>query len=251
MAWGKQTGYMMGDHQAQPGQVSEEACDYDLVSGPDQMTYRGYVPQRYIPPGQPQVHQNAGEEGDGTVPNNTDRGNYGHGAVVDSEVWAKDHSRRDITDQTPQYMPEHIDQKEYDPIKVTVVDRYADETVMPNIFTVQIGTIAVSAQGQPTSNGLTPIRILGRDPARKRALIYVPNFTSGGNNVLGNASTPVILTSENQLPQYGFSLTASYQRPVEVFTNEELWVAGQNAADLGVVSVYIERAVNADRLLHD
>jgi hypothetical protein len=247
--WGKQNGDMRGNHQAAPGQVSESSNELETIqSGPDQMTYRGYVPQRYIPPGQIAAKHNAGEVGDGTVPNNTDRGNYGHGVEVDSEVWAKDHSRRDVTDQVPQVMPEEEDQREYDPIKVTIVDKSPDELIKTTITTVNITANTPSAQGTNAATGMTPIRILGKDPRRTRAYVTVISFTSGGTASNGVASQAVVLNSQNQPPVYGFPLQSTR---MEILATDEVWVAGQNIADVGIIGVYAERAVNSDRLEHD
>jgi hypothetical protein len=38
---------------------------------------------------------------------------------------------------------------------------------------------------------------------------------------------------------------------MEILATDELWVAGQNVADVGIIAVYSERAVNADAYRHD
>lgn len=249
--------------QAEPGQVSQSGrqTEHEWVDGGQ--SYPGYTPQRYHRPVMGYEHsvesshegnfeyEGGHVPGDGTVPNNTWRGQYGHGVIVDSDTQPQDHSRHHLSDDVPQVMPEADDQREMPPVKVEIVNRDPDQMLKPTIITVQLGEAATTTQGSPTANGLTPVRLLGRDPHRKRAYVYVPNFVSGGNNALGNVSTPVMMTSVSGLPQYGFALSLTFAASVELNTTEEIWVCGQNAADTGVVCAYIERAVNADPLHKD
>lgn len=236
-------------HKIQPGEVSETSEDASTYGGsPDSMQYPGYQPQMYVRPVAPHMWHQGGE-----VPNNTDRGTEAHGIYVDSHVHPKDQGGEELVDQTSyvaQVVPE-AHTKELPPVKVEVVEQYKNEIIRSGVMTVQLLTESVSAQGGPTQNGMTPIRILGKDPHRKRAFIYVPFFTSGGNSALGLVSNIVLLVRQSDLPQYGFSLAATYQQPMVVETTEELWIAGQNANDTGVVCVYVERVVNEDRLSKD
>jgi hypothetical protein len=229
---------------AKPGQVAQTSEDPDMdlpqAYGENQF-YPGYIPQRYIPPVAPVEIDNAGEVGDGTVPNNTDRGNYGHGVLVDSHVTAKDHSQKDKSDFVPQVMPEKADQFEYEPIKVTVVGEDPDEIIRMNIATYIVNTPASTAGGgQPTVTGLTPQRVLGHDPRRRRAVIAISNMQGG--------SVPVMLTQEQSSPAYGFPIASATTFPLELFTTEEVWVSGSTATDSFTVTVLAERYVNADRL---
>jgi hypothetical protein len=61
----------------------------------------------------------------------------------------------------------------------------------------------------------------------------------------GVASQVVLMGDSNQPPVYGFPIGTTR---MEVNTTNDLWLAGQNVADAGVVAVYVERTTNADRL---
>jgi hypothetical protein len=145
-------------------------------------------------------------------------------------------------------MPEAEDQREYDPIKVTIVDKSPDELIETRITTVTLTANTQVAAGTNVQTGMTPIRILGKDTRRTRSYITVVSFTSGGTASNGVASQAVLLNSENQPPVYGFPLQATR---MEILATDELWVAGQNVADVGIIAVYSERAVNADAYRHD
>lgn len=244
MGWGSKK-----IHPAQPGQVSMQSEDGDTVIPDDvTMTYPGFIPQRYIRPVMLDTHDiipaKNGEEvighepGDGTVPNNTDRGMYGHGVIVDSDVAPKNHSRHDLTDNVKQRMPVLEDNFQYDPIKVTVVDKLPDERQVLSVATYHITTQGSANGGQPMQTGLTPIRIAGKDPFRTRLIVAISNMQGG--------STPMLLTSEQTIPSYGFPLSAAANQPMPLFTSEELWVSGIATTDDFVVCVIYERSVQND-----
>jgi hypothetical protein len=225
-----------------PGEVSMTGDTVDNVQPEDtgnNQFYPGYMPQRYISPKMgPQKH-NAGEVGDGTVPNNTDRGNYGHGVIVDSEVWDKDHSRKDASDGVPQVMPEEEDQREYDPVKVTIVDKSPDELTVMSVSTYIVTMPSSSTGGgQPTQSGLTPIRILGKNPRRTRAIVAISNMQGG--------SIPVLLTQEQSNPAYGFPIASATTFPLVLYTTDAAWVMGSTMADSFTVCVIEESAKNSD-----
>lgn len=235
-------------HQARPGQVSQEGTETTVEAGPDAMAYPGFIPQRYISPLMGPQHAEGG--GASAVPNNTLRGTESHGVQVDSHVGPRDsHDAVGMTkedDFLPQEMPEASDQNEYPPVKVEVVNRDPDEIITSYTTTVNIvPTAATQASGSATNTGITPIRILGQDPHRTRAYISVVSFTSGGMAANGVASQVVLMGDSNQPPVYGFPIGTTR---IEVNTTNDLWLAGQNVADAGVVAVYVERTTNADRL---
>jgi hypothetical protein len=226
-----------------PGEVSETGDTKDTyLMDETTQAYPGYMPQRYVAPKMGPQKENAGEVGDGTVPNNTDRGNYGHGVIVDSEVWDKDHTRKDKSDLVPQVMPEEEDQREYDPIKVTIVDKSPDEIIKMYVDTYTWNGVPTNtAQGSNTQAGNSLVRILYKDPRRKRAIIAVSNMQAG--------SVPKIYPSSGNA--HGFPIPAATAVPLELTTTEEVWAAGATTADSFTISVLTERCVNSDPYLPD
>lgn len=249
MAFGKHT-----RTEIRPGMVSETGDTKDTFRGDaDSLNYPGYIPPGYIRPVMgPQEHESGGQS---AVANNTDRGTESHGVQVDSHVQPKDSGDAvrftEKSDRSPQKMPEHDDNEialRYEPIKVEIVNQDPDEITRITTTTVTIIPTANTASGSATATGITPIRVLGKDPHRTRAYLFVVSFTSGGLAANGVASQAVVIASENQPPVYGFPLGTAR---MEIQATDEVWVSGQNAADGGVVAVYAERSTNADRLYGD
>jgi len=244
-----------------PGMVSETGTTESTVeASPDAMAYPGFIPPAYTPPLPPYMQADGG--GYSAVPNNTDRGTESHGVQVNAHVGPKDSrdavAQTEKSDRNPQLMPEADDNAfEYEPIKVEIVNQDPDEITRIQTNTVTIVPTANTATGSAAPTGITPIRILGKDPHRTKAYIQTVAWTSGGNSANGIASLPVILASENQPPVYGFPLatgaaaTLNLGSRIEILATDEVWVSGQNAADAGIISVYIERTTNADRLYGD
>lgn len=244
--------------QAEPGQVSETGDTHSTVmGGPDNMAYPGFIPQRYIHPNTPRQQVDGG--GASAVPNNTDRGEESHGIRpgYDSHVGPKDsHDAVRETEgngSTPQNMPEADDNGHHQPppLKVEVVNLDPDVEIVFHTDTYSIAASVVTASGNPTATGISPVRVLGKDPRRTKAYICVKTFTSGGNNAGGVASLPVMLASETQLPIYGFPIPLYSQTPLLINTTDEVWICGQNVGDVGAIAVYQERTVNADRYQKD
>jgi hypothetical protein len=235
----------------QPGDVSQETRESTYEGGPDTEEYPGYLPQRsygpvmYEKPGFSDVRR--GEmahlghvPGDGTVEPNKWRGGYGHGVIIDSDAHQAEWSRNRSDDYVDQVMPEHDDQDLREPVKVEVVNRNPDFIVVMNINTFHISSQALSGGGQPAQSGLTPVRILPKDPHRTRAVIGLSNVVGG--------SVPMMLTSEQSLPAYGFPIPVATTQVFVLYTTEEVWVSGSLATDDFVVAVMIERNINSDRL---
>lgn len=257
MGWNNKKG------MAAPGQVSENDTDRDPAAqrsihdrtGKGTAAYGGYIPQRYTRPMVGYEHHvesvDSGnlqgrighEPGDGTVQNNTWRGDYGHGVIVNSDVSVQDHTRHNLTDDVTQVMPEHEDLRLADPIKVEVVNRDPDFRVVMNIGTFHVTTQGTAMGGQPMQTGLTPIRVAGKDPHRTRMIIGISAMVGGSN--------PVLLTSEQSSPLYGFPIASATVTPLTLFTTEEVWVSGQALTDDFTVSVVVERNNNVDPFAGD
>ena len=243
--------------QAKPGQVSESGRESQIVESPDNMAYPGFVPQMYMRPVMDDTVNQIDYMGGcaSAVPNNTLRGTESHGVQVDSHVGPRDSvdAVGDLTEKSdwlPQNMPEKADTVEYEPIKVQITNQDPDQIIRVTTNTVNItpAPATLTGQGRDVATGITPIRILGKDPRRTRAYVYVVSFTSGGNAANGVASQAVLLSAENQPPTYGFPLGSTR---MEVLATDEVWVCGQNVGDAGIIAVYAERAINADRLYGD
>lgn len=237
--------------EIRPGMVSETGSTVDTYEGgPDSMAYPGFIPPAYSRPIAPELQREGG--GHDAVPTNTDRGTESHGVQLDSHVGPKDSrdavAQTEKSDRSPLNMPEHDDMVEYPPVKVEIVNQDPDEITRITTTTVTIIPTANTASGSATATGITPIRVLGKDPHRTRAYLFVVSFTSGGLAANGVASQAVVIASENQPPVYGFPLGTAR---MEIQATDEVWVSGQNAADGGVVAVYAERSTNADRLYGD
>jgi len=237
--------------EIQPGDVSQTETDSTYLDGPDTMAYPGFIPPAYARPLAPELQHESG--GHDAVPTNTDRGTESHGVQVDSKVGPKDSLRAvgeltEKSDRNRMLMPEADDNVEYPPIKVEIVNQDPDEISRITTTTVTIIPSAGTASGSVAATGITPIRVLGKDPHRTRAYLFVVSFASGGNSANGTASQAVVLSSENQPPVYGFPLGTAR---LDVYATDEVWVSGQNLADAGIIAVYAERSTNADRLYGD
>jgi hypothetical protein len=201
------------------------------------MQYPGYEPQRYVMP--KPIPDDRGVEGE--VHNNVDRGTHWHGEDEhlagephDKDV-ASPHLNHSLIDQV---YPEHNNEDYCPPVRVEVVGKDPIQTVVMTIGTFHITTQGAANGGQPSQNGLTPVRILGKDPHRRRAVVGLSNVTGG--------SVPVLLTGEQSSPAYGYPIPAATNEQFELFTTEEAWVSGSLASDDFIVAVMIERVINAD-----
>lgn len=237
--------------EIQPGDVAQSETDSTYLDSPDTMAYPGFIPPAYQRPTLPRTQSDGG--GHDAVPTNTDRGTESHGVQLDSHVGPKDSLRAvgeltEKSDRSPLEMPEADDRQEYPPIKVEVVNQDPDEITRITTTTVTIIPSANTASGSAAATGMTPIRVLGKDPHRTKAFLFLVSFTSGGLAANGVASQAVVIASENQPPVYGFPLGTAR---MEIYATDEVWVAGQNIADAGIIAVYAERTTNADRLYGD
>lgn len=206
--------------------IEETAATYD--GSPETMYYPGFVPQRYERPTKPVLQDEIGQ-----VPNNVERGTEAHGLYGNSDVHPKDSEYLDYSrthDDIDPTLPEYDAREDkYDPINVRVVDERPNE-----ITRVVIGQVIVQpGTGVPNQ----PIRLLGQDNKRVRALIGTSGTVTG---------TVVLLTDVNQQPAYGWPIPAAVTQPLEVRGDQELWVSGIAAADTASIVVIAERRVNAD-----
>lgn len=186
--------------------------------------YQGFIPQRYIRPIAP--HQ---ETEHGQVPNNTLRGTEAHGLYIDSDVAPQNapqlHYEETHDDERvvhPQY--DHATDA-YPPVPVRIVDQKPVEITRINV-------------NQYPVVGTTPVRILGQDDKRVRALVGTSGTVTGTLYLLTDVNSSPVMT--------GFPLPAATAQPLEIRGDQELWASGGISTDAGSIAVYVERVVNGD-----
>jgi len=213
----------------------------------DTMYYPGFQPQ-YV---NPRITNWIGAYEQ--TPNHIDRGGYSHGIeYVDGEGQVAEYGTVDepglhnVKDQMDpsgnhddlaQIYPEKSTADHIQPVRVEVVNRDDIQRTSQVVNAFIITTPTVTAQGSPTQNGLTAIRVLSADPHRVRALIGTSGTVTG---------TPVILGGPTANPAFGFPIPAASAQALVLQTDGEVWVSGSAAGDAATVVVLSERKYNAD-----
>lgn len=244
MAWGDKHKRSVDTHNVGTNPVPVDHTTTAVLENATTEAYPGFIPQRYIRP--VQAPSDEGHRSGGVnryAENNIDRGTEDHGVDVDSHVHAKDdgksgfeahgHNHSGISDSVAQILPDDEDilDEEY-PVPVRIV---RDEPI-EDVRSVIDSYIVIAGAG------LTPVRVLGRDRKRTKAIIG----TVG--TVTGNA---VVVSGVNGNPAYGFPLGGALTQPLITAATDELWVSGQTASDTFTVAVFIERTTNADPHQHN
>lgn len=166
----------------------------------------------------------------------TDRGTESHGVDVDSQVGPKDqpealaHNRRDNKHEILPDDKSHLDEEYPVPVRIVNQEPLQDVDILIERFNV--------------GSNSPPVKLLSKD--RRRTVARIATIF-----VTGTTAPSLISSPASNPATAGFPLPTFSNGVFEVHGTNELWVKMDNATDSFGVSVYQERARNADPHMPD